>query len=97
MSQPEPVENFDVSVEETDRGWIVVSTVDGVRKELGDPHPDQKSAEFYAENVSSAAERWEDCRQRRSASRDTLTRSGSVFSRGRRGNTGGACGLTRGP
>ena len=59
MSQSEPVENFDVSVEESDRGWIVVIDADGVRKEIGDPHPDRESAEFYAKNVSDGAERWD--------------------------------------
>ena len=59
MSQPEPVENFDVTVEESDRGWIVVIDVDGERKEIGDPHPDRESAEFYAKNVADGAERWD--------------------------------------
>ena len=56
----EPVENFDVSVEKTDRGWIVVATADGERKELGDPHPDRVSADFYAQQVSAGAEMWDD-------------------------------------
>ena len=59
MNQPEPVDDFEVTVEETDRGWIVVSVADGVRKELGEPHPDRESAEFYAKNVSSGAEMWD--------------------------------------
>lgn len=59
MNPPEPVENFEVVVEETDRGWIVVSIADGVRKEIGDPHPDRETAEFHARNVADGAQRWD--------------------------------------
>lgn len=59
MNQPEPVANFEVSVEESDRDWIVVTNADGVRNEIGDPHPDRESAEFYADKVSDGAEMWD--------------------------------------
>lgn len=59
MSQPEPVEEFDVGVEETDRGWLVVGTVDGERRVFGDPHPDRETAEFHAKSISAGAEMWD--------------------------------------
>lgn len=54
-----PVEQFEITVEESDRGWLVVGDVDGERKVFGSPHPDQDKARFAAEQIRSGAVRWD--------------------------------------
>lgn len=60
MTDNEHVENYDVHVENQDRGWMVVGVFDGERKEFGDPHPDKETAETYAKHMFSSADRWTD-------------------------------------
>ncbi len=58
MSDITPTENFGVSVEQTDAGWVVVADADGERKQIGDAHPDREQAEQYATHMGSAADRF---------------------------------------
>jgi hypothetical protein len=58
MSKIDHPEAFAVEVQKQDRGWIVVLTADGERKEIEPPHPDREKADFAAKSISSAADRW---------------------------------------
>lgn len=60
MTDSNRVDEFDVSVEETERGWQVVAVVDGERKAIDQVYPDRESAEFAARHIESATDRWTD-------------------------------------
>lgn len=55
---------LDVRVEEEDAGWVVVSDVDGERKQFGDAHPDREQAEFYAKHMFASSDRWTDAAEK---------------------------------
>ena len=58
MADLSPTEDFDVSVEKQDAGWVVIGTADGERKQIGEAHPSKEEAETYAKHMGDAADRF---------------------------------------
>lgn len=54
----ETVDDFAVSVEEHDEGWVVVKTANG-EQTVVDTHPDEKSARLQADQFEDAATRYD--------------------------------------
>lgn len=56
---PDPVDQFEVTVEKQDDGWAVIKIADGERSVIN-LHPDEESARTEAKSFHEAATRHED-------------------------------------
>ncbi|MDZ4235572.1 MAG: hypothetical protein U1C73_17840, partial [Dietzia sp.] len=57
-SKEERPDDVTIEVEHSERGWLVVHVIDGERKVIEPPHPDEESAKAVAAVHAGSVDRW---------------------------------------